>query len=68
MLGAELPLGVTVNKRVDGEESYYILQNYNGRPEEVNLNDSYQDLISGEEVTGDISLSAYGYRVLRALR
>lgn len=68
VLGAELPLGVTVNKRVDGEESYYILQNYNGRPEEVNLNDSYQDLISGEEVTGDISLSAYGYRVLRALR
>ena len=64
-LGTDLPKGVTAQVRTDGEGEYIFLLGFNRELVTVNLGDvSYQDMINGGSVTGQIDLEAYSSRIL----
>ena len=63
-LATELPLGVTAQRRTDGEQEFVFVQNYTGQPKTVSLPASYQEMTTGETLQGSLELAAYGCRVL----
>ncbi len=63
-LATELPLGVTAQRRTDGEQEFVFVQNYTGLPKTVSLPASYQEMTTGETLQGSLDLAAYGCRVL----
>jgi beta-galactosidase len=61
-----LPKGVTAQKRVTGSEETIFLLNFEPLPQTVALDDMVAlDVLSGEEVTGEVVLAGYGIRILR---
>lgn len=56
-----LPYGVTVSKRsgTDKASDIYFLQNFNRTQVKMHISDVYRDLVTGNEVTGDVLLRAY---------
>lgn len=64
-----LPYGVTVSKRCGSDEKkdIYFLQNFNRAPVQMQLSDTYRDLVTGEEVTGEITLGTYQCLIMEML-
>lgn len=66
LMSIEIPYGVTVQTRTDGEFNYNFLMNFNDKEEKINLeNTAYYDLISQKEIRGEIKLPAYGVFLLK---
>lgn len=63
-LAADLPSGVTAQRRSDGEQAFIFLQNFSGQPCSVTLPEGHSDLITGEVLSGELPLSPWGCRVL----
>ena len=63
-LPTELPFGVTATRRTDGDQEFIFVQNYTGQPSGVELPDGYQEMTTGDVLTGRLELPAYGCRVL----
>ena len=63
-LATELPLGVTAQRRTDGEQEFIFLQNYTSEARAVLLPSAYTEMSSGQPLTGELALEAYGCRVL----
>ena len=65
VLDTELPEGVTAQKRSDGENDYIFIMNFSPEEKKVKLPEgSFIDLLDGNKVEGEITLSGYGVRIL----
>ena len=65
VLDIELPAGVTAQLRTDGEMRSIFVQNYNRNEVTLTLDGEYTDLLSGDVLSGSITLERYAVRVLR---
>lgn len=66
-LPVDLPQGVTAQLRSDGENRFIFVMNFNPQPAAVNLGSaSYQNLVTGAQVSGVLELPGYGVEVLKA--
>jgi beta-galactosidase len=64
-LPAVLPAGVSAQMRSDGEHYYRFVMNFGAETVSVDLGaSSYRDLLTGNEVSGEVSLESYGVLVL----
>lgn len=63
-LPIELPPGVVVQRRTDGEQAFLFVQNFTGQTQQVLLPAGLSDLIDGTPMTGSLMLAAWGCRVL----
>lgn len=67
-LGCDLPDGVTARIRTDGKREFIFLLGFNREPASINLGQTkYRDLLTGENVTGSITLPAYTVRILEQI-
>ena len=61
----DLPDGVTVHRRTDGENEYFFFQNYTDTPVHgIELNGKYSDMESGSQITA-VDIEAYGVKILK---
>ena len=66
VLDIDLPEGVTVQKRSDGDNDFIFVMNFAGDQRTVDLGDEeLTDMIDGGQVKGEITLPAYGLRILK---
>ncbi len=64
-LNVVLPYGVTAQARTDGETDYVFVQNFSEEEKTVALdNAAYRDLLSGEQLGGELRLARYGVSIL----
>ncbi|WP_305037451.1 beta-galactosidase [Gracilibacillus salinarum] len=64
--GGTLPVGVSAQVRTDGSNDYLFLMNFSSESQEITLAEGeYQDHITGEAVTGNVTLTAYDVKVLK---
>nr|WP_204487944.1 beta-galactosidase [Caldicoprobacter guelmensis] len=64
----ELPQGVTAQMRTDGERVFVFILNFVPEERQVDLKDMrFKDMITGENVTGRVSLPPYGVKILERL-
>lgn len=65
-LDSELPTGVTVQLRTDGESDYIFVQNYSGSPQTVQLDGAdYTDLSSGTAAPAVLNLAVNDLAMLK---
>ena len=64
-INADLPAGVTAQVRTDGQQRFIFLMNFNRDAVTVTLNESYDDALDGDSVSGKVTLEKYGVRILR---
>jgi len=63
---SDLPEGVSVSKRSNGLNDFYVIQNYSKHVQSISLPDEdYIDLLWKEEVKKRLEIGAYGYRILK---
>ena len=66
-LDAELPRGVSAQLRADGEIKYIFVMNFNAEPAAIDVGDAvYTDLLTGETLSGVVTLGIYDVKVLAA--
>ena len=66
ILAAEIPSGVKVLSRTDGEHDYIFILNYTTENRTVLLDaGEYTDLLDGKTHTGSVTLEKYGVKVLK---
>ncbi|WP_420840518.1 beta-galactosidase [Caldicoprobacter algeriensis] len=64
----ELPQGVTAQMRTDGERVFVFILNFVPEERQVDLKEMrFKDMITGEDITGRISLPPYGVKILERL-
>jgi beta-galactosidase len=65
-IDTNLPKGVTAQLRTDGDKEFIFLMNFSEKEQIVKLDSKkYIDMLSKEEIQGEISLPLYGIRVLQ---
>jgi len=68
-LDSDLPEGVTAQVRTDGQRTFVFLLNFAPHWQMVDLgDDTYVDMITGKEATGQISMDEYGSRVFERVQ
>jgi beta-galactosidase len=66
VLDTRLPKGVTSQLRTDGKDDFVFLLNFQPAACKVNLGrESLSDMLTGKNVTGTVTLPAYGSLILR---
>lgn len=68
VLDIELPEGVTVQKRTDGEMDYIFVMNFTDQHKTIDLSTTdkgYIDMLTEEKVKSELKLDAYGIEVLK---
>lgn len=64
-LDVALPSGVSAQLRSDGERTYVFVMNFNAEPTQLDLGEqTYTDLLTGDELTGVVELATYDVKVL----
>ena len=63
-LAIDLPPGVVVQRRTDGEQAFLFVQNFTGQVQQLSLPAGLSDLIDGSVVGGSLVLAPWGCRVL----
>ena len=63
-LASELPPGVVVQRRTDGEQAFLFVQNFTAQTQKLSLPAGLSDLVDGMSVGGSLTLGAWGCRVL----
>ncbi len=64
-LKTELPQGVSVQTRTDGERNFVFVMNFSAQPVEIKLSaQAYTDLVAGSSVNTSLKLGPYGVRIL----
>lgn len=67
-IDAELPQGVTIQKRTDGQKEFMFLLNFTGERQSLNFPASPgTSMLTGEHVPAETTLDAYGADVLRVV-
>ena len=66
-LPADLPAGVTAQRRSDGKRDFIFVMNFPGRPQCVDLpaDGSFTDMVTGEAVSGALKLEGFAMRVIQ---
>ncbi len=65
-LPGELPQGISVHKRTDGEHDFIFIMNFNPSQQTVALGDAdFEELISGGKEQGTVRLPGYGAKILK---
>ena len=65
-LDVELPKGVTVQMRSDGENDYLFILNFSSEEKIVDLKDiCLYDMMTGTEMSGNISIQGYGFKIVK---
>lgn len=68
VIDTDLPQGVTAQMRTDGERVFVFILNFVPEERQVDLKGMrFKDMLTGESVTGCISLPAYGIKILERL-
>ena len=66
-IDAELPPGVMARMRTDGKNRFVFIMNFTTREQNIKLkSDGFLDMLTGEKITGKITLPAYGVTVLQS--
>lgn len=67
VLSVDLPDGINVQKRTDGTDEYIFIMNFSEKTQKLTLPDGekYFDLLSGNDISGKISLQKYGFFILK---
>ncbi|NLK34603.1 MAG: beta-galactosidase, partial [Gracilibacteraceae bacterium] len=65
-MDCELPEGVTAQLRTDGERRFVFLMNFSEEEKALDLHGKYTELITGQELSGRISLPSYGVKIMEA--
>jgi len=66
-LPVDLPDGVTAQLREDGEKKFIFVMNFNPDSVKVELDGGkYENLLTGEKVSGRLDMPGYGVEVLKA--
>ncbi len=66
-LPASLPAGVTAQLREDGQNKFIFVMNFNPVKTTVKLDSGkYENLVTGEKVSGKLELPGYGVAVIKA--
>lgn len=60
-----LPFAVTCHTRYNADTEYLFIGNYSDKAADVALKESYEDLLSGQQLTGVITLKSYDFRILK---
>ena len=60
-----LPFAVTCHTRYNADTEYLFIGNYSDKSADVTLKESYDDLISGQKLTGAVTLKSYDFRILK---
>ncbi|MEN4935837.1 beta-galactosidase [Pantoea agglomerans] len=63
-LAIDLPPGVVVQRRTDGEQAFLFVQNFTGQVQQLSLPAGLSDLIDGSVVGESLVLAPWGCRVL----
>jgi beta-galactosidase len=63
-LAGELPPGVVVQRRTDGEQAFLFVQNFTAQTQQLSLPAGLSDLVDGMSVGGSLTLGPWGCRVL----
>jgi beta-galactosidase len=64
-LKADLPPGVTAQRRNDGDRTFVFVLNFNPHAVDVNLGgEKFKELKSGKVLTGDVEMESFGYQIL----
>ena len=65
-MNIELPKGVTVQRRENEQQMFDFVMNFNDKMQMVTLEQGvqYQNLLTGEMVTGEVELKGFGYVIL----
>jgi beta-galactosidase len=62
----ETPTGVMARSRTDGKQQFVFIMNFTASEQQVELSSvKYRDMLAGKEVTGRVTLPAYGIMVLQ---
>lgn len=65
-LEVELPEGMTAQLRSDGESDFVFLMNFTAEAQQLDLGSmALNDVVTGEKVTGSISMEEHGVRILK---
>jgi len=65
VLETELPKGVTVQKRTDGQREFIFIMNFSSDEQSVNLGTGpFRDMVSNENLTGTVTLTGYGVLIV----
>ena len=67
-LSTDIPAGVSVQTRTNGDTDYIFVMNFNDEPQSIELDSSYVDLLTDQTVDATVTLERYGVMVLRAKR
>ena len=63
-LASDMPPGVVVQRRTDGEQAFLFVQNFTAQGQQVSLPAGLRDLIDGKDVGESLALGPWGCRVL----
>ena len=68
-LQVDLPEGISIQKRTDGKENYLFVMNFSQQEKEVKLpaDKKLFDMIAQKEISQQIKLDGYGFKVCREL-
>jgi beta-galactosidase len=68
-LAADLPEGVTAQRRTDGQRDFVFLLNFKPESQTVDLGqEHFTNLVTGETIEGTVELSGYGVQILERVR
>ena len=66
VLKIEIPYGISVQSRTDGENEYIFIMNFNNTETEIDIgNMELWDMLDNVKVTGKIVLKGYGVKILK---
>ncbi|MBS0849088.1 beta-galactosidase [Citrobacter sp. JGM124] len=63
-LESTFPYGVTAHRRTDGESEFIVVENYSDKTQTLTLPATFVDMVTQQEINGDITLSPWGSQVL----
>ena len=65
VLDADLPAGVTAQRRTDGSQDFVFLMNFTTEEQTLTLPETFDDMLEEGKVAGTLTLPKYGVRILR---
>ncbi|WP_058308836.1 beta-galactosidase [Gracilibacillus massiliensis] len=64
-LNGPLPEGVSAQVRTDGKNEFVFLMNFSSQAKELNLDQSYQNILTNKQEAGKITIERFGVTILK---
>ena len=62
---SDIPNGVSVKSRTDGENEYLFIMNFTDEKQKINLGGSFTDMLTGKAFDGFAELDVYGIIIVK---